>query len=493
MENKDPKDDTAGGDGAAPPDEAMASPPASSSESEDDSDGDGLAACRRFRGQLPHDQGEQEEEEEGSSAAGGEPKYERRYFWTHYVGSGFPNRVNHAVCTLRDKDWSYPTYALGGYHADEDKRTIVNADNTHSGQFFKSAPIDVHCLDYETKTWRECKPPPEHKYIEMGPYQRARVPSCRYGHTVCHHKGRLYMYGGRNDEDGSFTEVDCYDTTRDVWLKIHTSGDGPSSRDGHACVLLGNEMLVHGGFASRVIKFSGDMYAFNLDHHTWRKFPKRGERVPERDFHSAAVVGGKVVVFGGRSDVFAPYFTANDIYPHEVFYYSLEISQWFKAPRKGPYHPSGRRSLSAVAFGDSILYFGGYNATKKYHYGDLFMLNTLTWECTELRPFGDAPPPRRRVGCALIGDNLMICGGTSPVEAERDGKTVEVLQDHSDMFILHLIPTLEQQCIMTLVRNDVNISPLPVHMQQRIADLLSKPMKTVTKLARQEIPDSTTE
>ena len=165
-----------------------------------------------------------------------------------------------------------------------------------------------------------------------------------------------------------------------------------------------------------MIKFSGDMYAFNLDHHTWRKFPKRvsdscnphnshshthththslthtltltlthslthshththththslthshtltythtlphtlthslthshthslthshthtlthshththsqGERVPERDFHVATVVRNRVVVFGGRSDTFAPFFTANDIYPNEFFFYEL--------------------------------------------------------------------------------------------------------------------------------------------------------------------------
>ncbi|CAI8029669.1 Kelch domain-containing protein 3 [Geodia barretti] len=270
------------------------------------------------------------------------------------------------------------------------------------------------------------------------PYQRASVPGCRYGHTVCQYKGKLYMYGGRNDEDGSFSDVDCYDTALNVWVKLHTSGNGPSSRDGHACSLLDNEMIVHGGFASKAIKFSGDMYAFNMDHHTWRKFPKRGERVPERDFHSATVVGDKVVVFGGRSDVFAPFFTANDIYPHEVFYYNLEISQWFKAPKKGPYRPDGRRSLVSVAVGDSVLYFGGYNATKKTHYGDLFMLNTITWECMEMRAFGDAPPPRRRVGCARIGTDVMICGGTSPKTVEKDGKRLDVLFDHSDMFILHL-------------------------------------------------------
>ena len=36
----------------------------------------------------------------------------------------------------------------------------------------------------------------------------------------------------------------------------------------------------------------------------------------------------------------------------------------------------------------------------------------VTWECMEMRAFGDAPPPRRRVGCARIGTDIMICGGT---------------------------------------------------------------------------------
>ena len=32
----------------------------------------------------------------------------------------------------------------------------------------------------------------------------------------------------------------------------------------------------------------------------------------------------------------------------------------------------------------------------------------------------------------------MICGGTSPILIEREGKTKEVLHDHNDMYILHL-------------------------------------------------------
>ena len=45
----------------------------------------------------------------------------------------------------------------------------------------------------------------------VAPYGEAAVPGCRYGHTVCEYGGKLYMYGGRNDEDGSFSSMECYD------------------------------------------------------------------------------------------------------------------------------------------------------------------------------------------------------------------------------------------------------------------------------------------
>ena len=63
---------------------------------------------------------------------------------------------------------------------------------------------------------------------------------------------------------------------------------------------------------------------------------------------------------------------------------------------------------------------------------------TDNWLITEIRPFGDVPCPRRRVGCALVGSDLFICGGTSPIEVTRDGQKKEILHDHNDVYILHL-------------------------------------------------------
>ncbi len=40
------------------------------------------------------------------------------------------------------------------------------------------------------------------------------------------------------------------------------------------------------------------------------------------------------------------------------------------------YCPEGRRSHCAITYGSSVLYYGGYNAVYKQHFGDLFLLDT---------------------------------------------------------------------------------------------------------------------
>ena len=83
-------------------------------------------------------------EEEGEIDT--DSQYERRFFWTCCRDSGFPNRVNHAVAAHTDDNGDYYLYSIGGYHADDDERTVVQADMA-GGPFFRSSPIDVHCLD----------------------------------------------------------------------------------------------------------------------------------------------------------------------------------------------------------------------------------------------------------------------------------------------------------------------------------------------------------
>ena len=40
---------------------------------------------------------------------------------------------------------------------------------------------------------------------------RGGVPPRRYGHACCCYNGKIYMFGGRNDDDGSLGVMECYD------------------------------------------------------------------------------------------------------------------------------------------------------------------------------------------------------------------------------------------------------------------------------------------
>ena len=50
------------------------------------------------------------------------------------------------LCYLRNGNGEWYTYMFGGYHVDDDDRTVLQADS-QGGPTFKSAPIDVHACD----------------------------------------------------------------------------------------------------------------------------------------------------------------------------------------------------------------------------------------------------------------------------------------------------------------------------------------------------------
>ena len=67
-----------------------------------------------------------------------------------------------------------------------------------------------------------------------------------------------------------------------------------------------------------------------------------------------------------------------------------------------------------------------------------FNVSIETQHVTEVCTFGSGPAPFRRTGCARVGSEVMICGGTRPTEVDYKWKKEKIPLDISDVYILHL-------------------------------------------------------
>ena len=59
-------------------------------------------------------------------------------------------------------------------------------------------------LGTDTRVWEEKKIISRTKDRELNKELRGVEPPRRYGHACVQYKGKIYMFGGRNDDDGSF-------------------------------------------------------------------------------------------------------------------------------------------------------------------------------------------------------------------------------------------------------------------------------------------------
>ena len=59
-------------------------------------------------------------------------------------------------------------------------------------------------LSPDTRQWKELKVIARTKDRELNKQLRGVEPPRRYGHACVQYDGKVYLFGGRNDDDGSF-------------------------------------------------------------------------------------------------------------------------------------------------------------------------------------------------------------------------------------------------------------------------------------------------
>ncbi|OLL22195.1 Tip elongation aberrant protein 1 [Neolecta irregularis DAH-3] len=225
-----------------------------------------------------------------------------------------------------------------------------------------------------------------------------RPPPLR-AHTITPYNDSLILFGGG---DGSNYHNALYLLHHRVWKKIDQKGDIPSPRRAHTAVLHqpSNSLLLYGGGdGARALD---DMYSLNLASWTWSKLSQK-TRPKSRGYHTADLIGDKMVVTGGSDGV--------DCFD-DIHIYDIKSNSWSLPPLSTKYK---RLSHSSVRVGSYLFIFGGHNG---YQYNsELLLFNLVTLEYETKKIYGSVPEPRGYASLTLYNNTLYLIGGF-------DGSTV---------------------------------------------------------------------
>ncbi|XP_047653324.1 kelch domain-containing protein 3 isoform X3 [Phacochoerus africanus] len=329
--------------------------------------------------------------------------------WTVHLEGG-PRRVNHAAVAV-----GHRVYSFGGYCSGEDYETLRQ--------------IDVHIFNAVSLRWTKLPP--------VRPATRGQapvVPYMRYGHSTVLIDDTVFLWGGRNDTEGACNVLYAFDVNTHKWSTPRVAGTVPGARDGHSACVLGKTMYIFGGYEQLADCFSNDIHKLDTSTMTWTLICTKGNPARWRDFHSATMLGNHMYVFGGRADRFGPFHSNNEIYCNRIRVFDTRTEAWLDCPPT-PVLPEGRRSHSAFGYNGELYIFGGYNARLNRHFHDLWKFNPVSFTWKKIEPKGKGPCPRRRQCCCIVGDKIVLFGGTSPSPEEGLGDEFDLI-DHSDLHIL---------------------------------------------------------
>ncbi|RPA77114.1 galactose oxidase [Ascobolus immersus RN42] len=220
---------------------------------------------------------------------------------------------------------------------------------------------DLYVLD--TVTLRFSRP-------RLAPH--SPVPSKRRAHTACFHKGAMYVFGG-GDGDQALNDVwklEVTDLNNPLTWKLISKNTSPSDKT----------------------------------------------KPPPRGYHTANMVNGKLIIFGGSDGVHC--FS-------DVWVLDVETCIWKQVPLPGssPLGWSGsnasgindgvgkvgRLSHSATLVGSYLFVFGGHDGD--FYANELVLLNLVTMKWDRRKVYGVAPSGRGYHGAVLLDSRLFFFGG----------------------------------------------------------------------------------
>uniref|UniRef100_A0A1D1YMC3 RING finger protein B n=1 Tax=Anthurium amnicola TaxID=1678845 RepID=A0A1D1YMC3_9ARAE len=192
------------------------------------------------------------------------------------------------------------------------------------------------------------------------------------------------------------------------WVRADStdfSGNPPQPRSGHTAVNVGKSMVVvFGGLFDR--RFLNDVTVYDIENKLWftpecTGNGSDGQMAPSpRAFHVSVAIDCNMFIFGGR-------FGSKRL--GDFWMLDTDIWQWSELTSYGDL-PSPRDFAAASALGNrKIVMYGGWDG--KRWLSDVYILDTISLEWTELPISGSPPPPRCGHTATMVEKRLLIFGG----------------------------------------------------------------------------------
>jgi len=112
---------------------------------------------------------------------------------------------------------------------------------------------------------------------KIRPAKGSAVPSHRAGHSATAYGQSIVIFGGAYCKGGPYTfynDVYILDIETDKWKELRCKGDLPSPRAQHSAALIGDQLVIIGGFTGK--KVLNDVHILDLTTLEWRRVETRG-------------------------------------------------------------------------------------------------------------------------------------------------------------------------------------------------------------------------
>jgi len=274
--------------------------------------------------------------------------------------------------------WGASVLAMGS----KQKGVLVSCGGSDTNPAYSAISI----LDLKTMTWSTVKA----DNSDM-PYISTR----RWGHsaTVVYKLDPtlVYLIGGW-DSSSQYNDIHIFDVKSQTVKKVRPvkGSTAPSHRAGHTASAWGKNIVVFGGAYCKggPYTFYNDVFNFNTDNDKWRELKCKGDLPCPRAQHSALVIGNRLIVVGG--------YTGKQVL-NDVHCLDLTTQEWTRIETHGT-PPTPIEDASAADFrvfparGTAILLRTGDENTEEQvvrvvyvgHSG-VHMLNLADWTWTQAK------------------------------------------------------------------------------------------------------------